>query len=366
MTILHKLKRSALAGAALLTVALVWQGCGYQPEHLYALKLAAPPTDKDWALSVPLRLEAKGGVTSLPGDADVDDDSVHKATASCHHGSGAPPVQVELRAFYTAEDLYLRLVWNDPTEQRGPQWRRTGGRWRSDPPSSDGLGILWGEKGEKFNCATACHLRDWRMAGDRGLADYRMRAPKTSKGGADKTGGSAAPLDFWIWRAGRAQAAGSVEDAALTTGGKVGDGPHGAESFGRYNSKRVKNADNASAAFTAPAGQRPFGEWDEPLFTSFSGSDSSTLPGILIADKTPDRNEVEGVGVYRDGRWTLTMKRKLTPLTGEDVTFRPGGQYLLGLALIDGVALDHNAVPAPTKLILVDKAATDKSDMERK
>jgi hypothetical protein len=54
MTILHKLKRSALAGGALLTVALVWQGCAFQPEHLYALKLAAPPTDKDWALSVPL------------------------------------------------------------------------------------------------------------------------------------------------------------------------------------------------------------------------------------------------------------------------------------------------------------------------
>jgi hypothetical protein len=359
MSTVQKLKRVAVTAATLLTVALLWQGCGYQPEHLYALKLSETPTEEDWRLSVPLRLEAKGGVTSLPGDADVDDDSVHKATASCHHGSGAPPVQVELRAFYTESDLYVRVTWGDPTEQRGPQWRRSGSRWRADPPPRDGLGVIWGEEGKPFNCATACHLRDWRMAGDRGLADYRMRAPK--KAGDTANAADANTLDFWVWRAGRDRPEGSVEDAVLTREGKVGDGPNGANSFERYNSKRAKAATTAGAAPGSTVAGSPFGEWDEPLVTAFSGGNGDLLPGILVADATADRNEIEGRADYAGGRWTLTLRRKLAPLGSEDVTFRPGGQYLLGLAVIDGVALDHNAVPAPTKLILVDKTVTKES-----
>jgi len=48
---------------------------------------------------------------------EIDKDPVHTPTASCYHGSSLPdPIAMDLRAFYTDQDLYLRLSWADSTK----------------------------------------------------------------------------------------------------------------------------------------------------------------------------------------------------------------------------------------------------------
>lgn len=317
------------------------QGCGVEPDGLYALKLSRPPVEEDWQKALAFQLTASGGSTSKKGEADVDKDSVHKATASCHHGSGAPPVKAQAKAFYTGEKIYLRFTWADPTPDAGPSWERVSGRWTGKGGKRDGLGILWGGKTASFSCMSSCHLKDWRQAGDKAFGDFRMAS---AKGGGH---------DFWVWRPGRGEPLGAVEDAYLGEEGKKSDaeGP-----FEEVNSVYALKRE------PLPPHANPFGEGDSPSFPP-ADQHRSAMPGYRVAAAAPGALEVSGSAQYRDGQWTLTLERGLKGLDPGDVSFAPGGEYLFGLALMDGVVQDHNAAARPIKLKLLE--TTDQGSVEK-
>jgi len=319
--------------AALVILGLlltVVHGCGVEPDRLYAMKLDAPPTEGDWEKALTLTLSATGGATSLAAEGEVDKDSVHKATASCHHGTGATPVKIRAKAYYTPERLFLRISWSDPTEDLGYAWTRSGGRWKAGSPRRDGLGILWGEPGRDFSCMRSCHLGDWRKAGGRTFADYTMAAPEGSV------------QDLWVWRAGRQAPGGSVEDANLTPAGRKGDG------------EGVFETPNSTiAAAEGQKSERLFGETDSPART-YGSPPGDWAPGFLVAATAPGRLEVEGAATRSDGLWTLTLSRRLMAFEQGDVPFRPGGEYHFGLAILDGVDRDHNAVGKAVGLKLIE------------
>jgi len=306
-------------------------GCDLGSSAVHSLFLDHAPAEADWRGAVPLVVQAVGGRTSASGEGDVDRDTVHKATASCHHGTQASPVRVDVRSFYTAERLYLRFEWVDPTPQEGPTWRWDGARWVAGGLAEDGLGVLWGSEPQSFSCTRACHLEDWRMAGPRAFADYRMATPQ---------GGG--PLDFWVWRAGRGGRAGTVEDGRLTAKGREGDAP--GELF-EPNSARAR----AEVGDVFGSGDRP---WDAP-----APEPGARAPGFLVVDPSPGRGEVEAQVARGRGTWRLTLSRRLLGQDSEDVRFEPGGEVAFGLAILDGVEKDHTAVPAPIRLILVDPSA---------
>ena len=315
-----------IAGAGALLLAAV--ACRYPLDRLYALPLAQAPSAADWAGAIPLELGAVGGSSSAPAEGDVDADAVHTTTASCHHGAEVPPVSVELRAFWTPSHLYLQLRWDDPTDSRGPLWNWDGRRWRADDPGADGAGVLWGE-GADWNCTRACHLRDWRMAGDRALADYAM-----------SVGPGEPPLDFWVWRAGYGTLAGIAVDAALSDRGRSDDGGEPVTSF-RPNS-----------VFATSGGAQSFGDGDGPLEAprpSPGGQVAGYLTGVLPAG----RSEVSAVAERTAAGWTLTLSRPLSGADPGDLEFVPGGEYVFGLSILDAVDRDHLVVPEPIRLRLV-------------
>ncbi|MDO9079704.1 MAG: hypothetical protein Q7U44_02820, partial [Desulfuromonadales bacterium] len=127
-------------------------GCrlpGASPEladRAYALWLEQAPQSGDWERALSRVIIVKGGrVHKLNPLPDIDEDTVHVTTASCHHGSTPPaPLSVDLRAFYTDNDLYLRFSWLDPTRDEAiRQWQFDGKEWLASPALEDGLGILW-------------------------------------------------------------------------------------------------------------------------------------------------------------------------------------------------------------------------------
>lgn len=331
---------AAIIGGAILCLGLLAGGCGMELDKLYALPLDHEPTEADWARAVPIRFTAVGGATSLPGESDVDADSVHKATASCHHGGKTPPIKVEARAFYTPERLYLRFRWGDPTADLGPLWRWSGGRWRASSERQDGLGVLWGDGDPAFNCVRTCHLRDWRMAGKRAFADYAMETREGSS------------LDFWVWRAGRGTPAGAAEDAFLSPAGRIGDGQPAVASSGTLRSGGPGSFDRPNSLLWREGREGMFGETDAPLEAPVP-EPGAVAVGQVLADSSPGRNEVAGSGVHDSGGWTVTLSRAFTGSDAGDGTFRPGLDYVFGLAVRDGVALDHNAVAVPVRLRLV-------------
>lgn len=323
---LRRLGAGAAAGALLCLL-----GCGVPQDGVYSLPLAQEPTEADWAAAVPLRVQAVGGRTSRGGLGEVDEDAVHKATASCHHGTQASPVPVEIRAYHTGERLFLRFVWADPTPDLGPSWEWDGAGWRAGGPAQDGLGVLWGESPGAFSCARACHLEDWRMAGPRAIADYRMAAPAGEP-----------PLDFWIWRPGRGTPEGLAEDGRLGPGGWEGDGP--GELFGPNSVRAISGKPDAFGP-----GDRP---WEAP-----PPEPGARAPGHRLVISAPGRLEVQAAAHRRRGTWVLTLSRGFTGSDPGDVRFAPGTEAVFGLAVLDGVDKDHVAVPVPIRLVLVDPPA---------
>ncbi len=320
--------RRAPWGAVLVAagVALACAGCGGGPDRLYALPLDHEPTAADWDQAVAFRTEAGGGRTTRPGGADVDGDAVHKATASCHHGAKTPPVRTELRAFYTVDRVYLQLRWADPTRHAGPVWQWEGAGWRTTGRAQDGLGLLWLAGGPEASCASACHLEDWRLAGRQGFSDYAMAASE------------AGVLDLWVWKAGWGGPAGAADDGRLTPRGREPDAP--GERF-------VENASRARSG-----GSGVFGPEDAPLEAP-PPDPAAWAPGFVERPAPAGRTEVVGRGRWRDGWWEVVLSRPLRGQDPEDVRFDPGREVLVGVALLDGVARDHNAVSAPVRLELV-------------
>ena len=72
-------------------------------DRLYAIKLDQPPGDVEWGKALPRIVTVRGGRPhKLASFAEIDEDTVHVTTASCHHGSRLPdPIRVDMRAFYT-------------------------------------------------------------------------------------------------------------------------------------------------------------------------------------------------------------------------------------------------------------------------
>ena len=299
-------------------LALLAAGCRSPTDRVYALPLDGPPTEGDWAGAVAFRAEATGGRTTRADEAAVDADTVHRATASCHHGTRAPPVDVEVRAFYTGDRLYLRLSWTDPTLHTGPGWRWDGRTWTPGAHGQDGAAVLWGPGDPAFRCARACHLVDFRMAGAGALPDYRMATP--APWGA---------LDLWVWKAGWGRVTGVAEDMEL--------GPEG------------RRPDRPGERFVL---NRASGGGDAPLVAP-DPEPGAEAPAFLDRGAGPGRTEVSARGRWDRGRWVVTFSRALRGRDPGDVVLEPGGLYRLGLALLDGVSEDHNAVAEPVTLWLV-------------
>ncbi len=299
-------------------LALPAAGCRSPTDRVYALPLERPPAETDWAGAPALRVQAAGGRTTRANETAVDADAVHRSTASCHHGTGAPPVDVEIRAFYTGARLYLRLSWTDPTLDAGPGWRWDGRAWRRRPPGQDGAAVLWGPDEPQFRCARACHLVDFRKAGPMAFVDYRMATPPAW-----------GTLDLWVWKAGWGRVAGAADDMGLGPAGRQPDRP--GERFPPNLAE-----DGGGGPLRVPRA--------EP---------GAEAPAFLDRGAQPGRDEVRAQGRWDGGRWEVTFSRALRGRDPGDVVLEPGGLYRVGLAFLDGVSEDHNAVPDPVRLWLV-------------
>jgi len=313
---------------ALFAVAFVPAACRSPVDRVFALPLDHPPTEADWESAVPLRAQARGGRTTRADETSVDADAVHKATASCHHGTQAPPVDLEVRAFYTTERMYLRLTWSDPTLHRGPGWIWNGSSWRRGPIGQDGVAVLWGGGVEGFACAKACHLADFRMAGPRAFADYQMATPE-----------GWGRLDLWEWKAGWGSLDGAADDLFLGPGGREPDVPGE-----RFVENLVRDA---GGPMEAPA--------PEP---------GAQAPAFVDRAPPSGRTEVEATGRWTAGRWSVTFSRALRGTDPGDVVLEPGDVYPVGIALLDGVNEDHNAVAEPVRIWLVPRQGPDSETRE--
>jgi hypothetical protein len=312
-------------------------------DRLYALYLQKAPIDSDWERALPRMIVTRGGKKNEPSRlGDIDNDIVHTSTASCHHGSSLPsPVVVDLRAFYTDQELFLRLEWNDPTPDNSMnQWTFDGTSWSSGQTFEDGFGLLWDPRGSfsRFSCSHACHISDFGVSGDNFHARNKMKMAKP-----DTT------LDLWNWKAGRTGLLGFADDRIIDESGMHGDLP--GELF-RPNSTYFKHGSN----------QEPFSEGDTPLVDAAGETiesvfrvAGSTAPGYLTERPVGSRADVGAYARYESGRWVVILHRQLNTGDPKDVVFLPGDEagVAFGLSLMDNSLAEHFASTSEERLVLM-------------
>ncbi len=314
-------------------------------DRLYALKLEKPPSEADWQRALPRTVIVRGGrphkENPLP---EINKDTVHTSTPSCHHGGQLPdPIRVEVKAFYTETDLFLRLTWRDPTpDAELNPWIFDGETWNNAPQLQDGLGLVWADPAQfsDFTCARACHIDDFGVAGSGFHAGHRMKLANP-----DKT------LDLWHWQADLTARLGFADDRRLDEEGMQGDLP--GEIF-RRNSRMASLQNPAAAPFSeqdSPLvdadGQPPAGRFYEP---------GTLAPGYLVTPPWGSRADVSAHSRHENGHWILTLRRQRVTDDLLDRSFVPGTENAtqFGLAVMDHTLSEHYASTLRETLVLLD------------
>lgn len=344
--------KSLSARIFLFFILLALAACKEIPaDALYALPLAKAPTQADWERALPRTVTVKGGrLHRISPLVEVDSDIVHTSTPSCHHGAALPdPVAVDMRAFYTPQELFLRLSWPDPTQDdRMMEWHFDGERWTNNAALEDGFGILWDseQRFPRFSCALACHIRDFAVAGSSFRASNRMQLVDEGDW-----------LDLWDWKAGRTARQGFVDDRFLNREGMHGDVP--GELYQENSRARID-----------PTQGLVFGEGDGPVFdaeglaigTGFRLA-GSTAPGYLVSKPTGGRGDISAWSQWDKGRWTVVLRRQLETGDPRDTRFIPGDRsgIAFGLAIMDHTLKEHYASGNEEKIVLLPPNGRDAS-----
>lgn len=327
---------------SILLLALLATGCrDLGADRLYALHLDRVPDEAAWERAMPRLVSVRGGdLHRMKKLIDVDSDTVHTTTASCHHGSSLPdPVEVDLRAFYTDQTLYLRLSWSDSTRDDSfMRWVFNGEAWANRGGLEDGFGIMWDAEGHfpRFTCSYSCHIDDFGVSGANFHAQNKMRLARPG-----------AWTDLWNWKAERTGRYGFVDDRYIDQHGMHGDEP--GELF-KANSRQ------------AVASREPFGAGDEPFYdlqgNPVAGNyfpPGSVAPGYLTETPNGGRGNVRCRSEHRGGRWTVVVQRQLKTGDPHDVLFVPGDEagVAFGLAIMDHTLNQHYASRTVERLVLL-------------
>jgi len=324
-------------------------------DRLYAIKLGHPPEPPEWERAMPRVVIVRGGRPhKLPSFSEIDEDTVHVTTASCHHGSRLPePISVDVRAFYTDRDLYLRLTWKDATPDRAlMEWVTDGARWKNTASQEDGFGLMWDPGGQfpRFSCSYACHIKDFGVSRSSFHASNKMRLAKEG-----------AWLDLWNWKADRTARYGFADDRYLDNEGLKGDLP--GELF----------LPNSQLARATPQSASIFGEDDRPLYDGENRpvgeggyAPGSRAPGYLVERPAGGRADVLAAAEHRGGEWSVVLRRALSTGDRHDVVFVPGDPkgVAFGLAVMDHTLFEHYASTVTERLVLLDEVqAKDLKDL---
>ncbi len=345
----YKKYRSAASWSGLILLLtsgllglLTIEGCQQVPvDRLYALHLDHTPTQADWLSALPRLVTVRGGFRNVPSKlGDIDEDTVHTSTASCHHGAALPePVHVDMRAFYTTDELYIRLDWVDPTRDDGMNnWTYNGETWESAGGTEDGFGLMWDAQSTfpGFSCSYACHIDDFGVSGASFHARNRMRLARSD-----------ALVDLWNWKADRTGRNGFVDDRYLTEKAMLPDVP--GEIF----------HPNSVAALT---GKVPFAEGDSPVYDAEGKPIAdqfrlagSLAPGYLVDRPAAGRADIQASSLYEKGHWTVIVRRSLDTGDKRDVVFLPGDEagVAFGLSIMDNTLDQHYASSTEERLVLM-------------
>ncbi len=335
----HRLKICLVLGLLILglalTGALLTNTSSAQTSSSMTFSLGIADNDdadKNGAQLLTLRFEtgtpsatvivAKNGTPTIDGqDGDAAWGSASTVSLSTV-GTGGGPSQATVKAAYDSENIYFLVTWTDPTgtesiHKKMWTYNATSGTW-SQSGNEDRVYFLWNINAPDFEdgCAIYCHtgVPAWENSTQMGTNVKGTR------------------VDVWHWKAARTHPMNNAEDKywvdlteateipyeggiELRTrlpdlgGGFTDDNKEG--SLPKYMDPADPGANADFLIQGSTIDFNPDAAWE----------DGDTIPGYIVKEGTGSRADVEAVGVYSNGVWTVEFKRALHTGNPDDVSF---------------------------------------------
>ncbi len=266
---------------------------------------------------------------------------------------GIKKTTVQMKSLYDDQYVYFLMTYKDPTYSmnRFPWMQQEDGSWKQlankddtghdNTYYEDKFAILWDINSDGFaekGCNAACHRAD----------DGKVNGIKT-KSPARKYTKPGQTIDMWHWKGVRTNPNGQIDDQYIDSNtdpdknkgwGRKGDHKTG----GGY----VNNVENKQPKFVAPMLTEDsvviFDAEKQPFTADYSKT--KRIPGIVTKPFSGSRGDIATVGVWKDGVWTLEIKRKLVTkgehAATQDVQFDDMSKvYPFGVAVFDNTQINH-------------------------
>jgi hypothetical protein len=285
---------------------------------------------------------------SVDGEIDPVWEETTPITIQVAGGANMGKTEVTLKSLYTDDTIFFLAQWADPTKslERFPWEKQPDGSWKQlqtkkkehdeNTYYEDKLSFIWNidDSIKGFNqngCFVTCH------AGEAGKAYGNKYTADPGEMG-----------DIWHWKSVRTNPVNQVDDQYLDStrydpekspeAGRHGDPKEG----GGYKSN-VNEAGDAPA-FTSPTQPAPpywiLDDEKQPFKDTYNPGDK--IAGIIVSPFVGDRGDIVGKGVYKDGKWTVEIARKLVTGSKYDVQFSDTAKkYYFGVAVFDNAQVRH-------------------------
>lgn len=270
---------------------------------------------------------------------------------------GVRETTVKIKSLYDEKNVYFYLQYADPTKSlaRFPWVKQADGSWKQlkkkdstghdNTYYEDKLGMYWEIKARGFKkkgCAVSCHLTE--NGKNNGFDDTSAGRKYTNKPGES--------IDMWHWKSVRTDPLGMFDDQFVdnTMDPKLN------KNWGRKGDTKLSGGykNNINESKTGPALMNShYSEenkyWVLPrtktkFVDTFKTGD--VVPGIVLSPFTGSRADIKTKSSWKDGQWTLEIKRALVT-TGDkaeiqDVQFNDLKKaYYLGVSVFDNSQINH-------------------------
>ena len=287
------------------------------------------------------RKVAKG--PGIDGKPDKTWNKVRPIQMKLIEGVDGYNVTTSVKAIYTDTELYLLFRWKDPTNSLNRVYEFTGTQWEKRKGNEDRLGIMWDING---------NIKDFKMKGCAILCHEEGKYMKTNAPGERG--------DVWHWKAQRSNPVGYADDQMLTDikktkgheeTGRVSDKKQG----GSYSSNWDDAAKRPKYAFKNVVGTGPILLKSEAAMCPEDATfkKGTILPREVLAKPVGSRGDIEAKAIWKDGTWTLEIKRALNTGHADDVQFNTSKEYYFGVAIFDNGDGKEHAITKETAYKLI-------------
>lgn len=266
---------------------------------------------------------------------------------------GIKKTTVEMKSLYDDEYVYFLVSYDDPTKSidRFPWVKQEDGSWKqlSNKDSTghdntyyeDKFAVFWNINADGFEekgCNTACHRAKDGMIN--GIKDKNPARKYTKEGQY---------IDMWHWKGVRSAVHNQLDDQYVNsnTDPKVnkGWGRKGDDKDGGGYVNNVKDGQPAFVSDNLKQDTLLILDTEKKPFTA-DYDKLERIPGLTGSPFTGSRGDVEVGAMWKDGVWTLEMKRKLVTsgknADTQDVQFKDMNKaYPFGVAVFDNSQINH-------------------------